>query len=106
MAKRAFVIAGDKAAKVANDESDFRYRASVHTLPVGAQVAVKTNPQAETQFMVEHGIVEFMVNGAASHALAGDFVRVPPGMTYAYRNAGDEIATVLERTVSPEAYKR
>jgi mannose-6-phosphate isomerase-like protein (cupin superfamily) len=106
MAKRAFVIAGDRAARVANDDSDFRYRATAHMLPVGVQVAAKVNAKAETQFMVEDGIVEFMVSGAASHALTGDFVRVPPGMTYAYRNAGDGVATILERTVSPEAYKR
>jgi mannose-6-phosphate isomerase-like protein (cupin superfamily) len=106
MAKRAFVIAGDRAATIANDDNDFRYRATVHTLPIGAQATAKANPEVETQFMVEDGIVEFMVNGATWHALAGDFVRVRPGRTYAYRNAGDGTATILERTVSPEAYRR
>jgi mannose-6-phosphate isomerase-like protein (cupin superfamily) len=106
MAKRAFVIAGDRVAKIANDVTDFRYRATAQTLPVGAQAAAKADPRAETQLLVEEGIVEFMINGAASHSLAGDFLRVPPGVSYAYRNAGDKVATILERTVGSEASKR
>jgi quercetin dioxygenase-like cupin family protein len=106
MASRAFVIAGDRAAVVANDFADFFYRGTAHRLPVGAQTAARTNPLAETQLMVEDGIVEFMVGGASSHVLAGDFVRVPPGVVFAYRNAGDGPATVLLRHVSPGAQKR
>lgn len=106
MTKRAFVIAGDRATTIANDVADFHYRAAVHVLPVGAQVPINVNTLAETQVMVEDGLVEFMVGGCAATLMAGDFVRVPPGAVYAYRNAGDGPATVLIRTTSPEAQKR
>jgi mannose-6-phosphate isomerase-like protein (cupin superfamily) len=101
MAQRAFVIAGDRAALIANDNCDFRYRAAVHYLPVGVQVPVRCHDTAETQFMIEDGLVEFMVGGAAGIVMAGDFVRVPAGVPYAYRNAGDTTARVLARTTSP-----
>ena len=39
MGTKAFVIAGSQAALVANDNCDFRYRASSHHLPAGVQVA-------------------------------------------------------------------
>lgn len=106
MTKRAFVIAGDRATTIANDVADFHYRAAVHVLPVGAQTAARVNAVAETQFMVEDGLVEFMVGGATTYLLAGDFVRVPPGVVYAYLNAGDGPATVLMRTTSPDVRKR
>jgi quercetin dioxygenase-like cupin family protein len=106
MAKRAFVITGDGAAAIANDVADFRYRAAVHTLPVGDQTPVHVNRAAETQFMVEAGTVEFMVGGATGVVLAGDFVRVPPGLAHACRNIGDGPATILVRTTSPDAHKR
>ena len=106
MGNRAFLIAGDRAALIANDSTDFRYRAAVHYLPVGVLVPTRCHDCAETQFMVEDGTVEFMIGGAAGMVLAGDFVRVPAGMPYAYRNAGDTTARVLVRTVSPLATPR
>ncbi|MDO8361021.1 MAG: cupin domain-containing protein [Devosia sp.] len=106
MGKRAFLIAGDRAALVANDVTDFRYRAALHHLPVGVQVPARSSQRAETQFMVEDGIVEFMIGGAAGMALAGDFVRVPPGVPFACRNAGDTTAVLLVRTTSPKTMRR
>jgi mannose-6-phosphate isomerase-like protein (cupin superfamily) len=106
MAKRAFVIAGDRAATVANDVADFHYRAAAHILPVGVQVAARVNPLAETQLLVEDGLVEIMVGGASAPVPSGDFVRVPPGVAFAYRNAGDGPATILMRTTSPVAGTR
>ena len=37
MNDRAFVIAGDRAAAIANDIRDHRYHAAVHYVPVGVQ---------------------------------------------------------------------
>src|SRR4051812_48476338 len=106
MGNRAFLIAGDRAAVIANDNCDFRYRATVHSVPVGVQVAARTNETAETHFLVDDGIVEFMIGGRAGIVLAGDFVRVPQGVPFAYRNAGDPTARVLVRTTSPAAARR
>ena len=56
MNERAFVIAGDQAAVIANDTNDARYRAAVHYVPVGVQVPVRSHGDAETQFMlITHG---------------------------------------------------
>lgn len=106
MGKRAFLIAGDQAAVIANDVTDFRYRAATHYLPVGVQAPARTNPNAETQFLLEDGTVEFMIGGASGIVFAGDFVRVPAGMVYAFRNAGETAARLLCRTVSPVAMRR
>jgi mannose-6-phosphate isomerase-like protein (cupin superfamily) len=106
MAQKAFVIAGDRAAIVANDNCDFRYRALAHYLPVGVQVPVRCHDNAETQFLIEDGLVEFMVGGGAGMVMPGNFVRVPAGVPYAYRNAGDTTAMVLVRTVSPQIARR
>ena len=106
MGKRAFLIAGDHAAVIANDGSDFRYRAAAHYLPVGVQLPMRCHDTIETQFMIEDGVVEFMVGGMASIVFPGDFVRVPGGVPYAYRNAGDATACILVRTVSPRVVRR
>jgi quercetin dioxygenase-like cupin family protein len=106
MGNRAFLIAGDRATVIANDNCDFRYRATVHCLPVGAQVAAHSHATAETQFLIDDGIIEFMIGGMAGIVLAGDFVRVPQGVPYAYRNAGDTTARLLVRTTSPAAARR
>jgi mannose-6-phosphate isomerase-like protein (cupin superfamily) len=106
MGHRGFMIAGGHAALVANDVNDFRYRATAHYVPVGVQVPVRTHDRAETQFVVEDGVVEFMIGGAAAIVLTGDFVRVPAGVPYAYRNAGDTTARVLMRAVNPTAVQR
>ncbi len=102
MAQKAFVIAGDHAAIVANDNCDFRYRAAAHYLPVGVSVPARSHDNAETQFLIEDGLVEFMVGGAAGIVMPGHFVRVPAGVPYAYRNAGETTARLLVRTVSPQ----
>jgi mannose-6-phosphate isomerase-like protein (cupin superfamily) len=99
---RAFVIAGDKAAIVANDTNDFRYRAAVHYVPVGVQVPVRSHGDAETQFMLEDGTLEFMVGGAATYLTAPNLIRVPAGVPYAYRNVGDDTARLLVRAQKPE----
>lgn len=102
MTNRAFVIAGDKAAIVANDINDFRYRAPVHYVPVGVQVPVRSHGDAETQFMLEDGTLEFMVGGASTYLTAPNLVRVPAGVPYAYRNVGDDTARLLVRARKPE----
>ena len=106
MGNRAFVIAAGHAALIANDVNDFRYRAAAHYVPVGVQVPVRSHDRAETQFLVEDGIVEFMIGGAAGLVLAGDFVRVPAGVPYAYRNAGDTTVRILMRAINPAAAQR
>lgn len=102
MNDRAFVIAGDKAAAIANDIRDHRYRAAVHYVPVGVQVPTRSHGEAETQFMLEDGMLEFMVGGAATYICAPNFVRVPAGVPYAYRNVGDHTARLLVRSHKPE----
>ena len=102
MNERAFVIAGDQAAVIANDTGECRYKAAVHYLPVGVQVPVRSHDCAETQFMLEDGTLEFMIGGAATFIAAPGVVRVPPGVPYAYRNAGDHTARLLVRVTPPE----
>jgi mannose-6-phosphate isomerase-like protein (cupin superfamily) len=102
MSQRAFVIAGDQAAIVANDVEDFRYRAAVHYVPAGVQVPTRSHGGAETQFMLEDGTLEFMVGGASTFISAPGIVRVPPGVPYAYRNASEHTARLLVRIAQPE----
>ena len=106
MGKQAFVITGDKAALIANDNCDFRYHATAHYVPVGVQVSARQHDHSETQFVVEDGILEFMIGGGGGMVMSGDFVRVPAGVAYAYRNAGDGTARILMRSVNPAATKR
>jgi len=101
MGHRAFLITGNHAVLIANDICDFSYLAAARSLPVGMRMPATSHDCAETQFMVESGAVEFMIGGASGTALAGDFVRVPAGVVYAYRNAGDIVAHLLVRTASP-----
>ncbi len=102
MTQRAFVIVGDRAARIANDVDDFRYRAAMHDIAAGLQMPAHCHAGAETQFMLEAGSLEFMVGGASGVITAPDFVRVPPGVSYAYRNAGAATARLLVRTVHPQ----
>ena len=106
MGNRAFLIAGSRAAVIANDNNDFRYSATAHYVPVGVQATARCHERAETQFLVEDGVVEFMIGGAGAMVLAGDFVRVPAGVHYAYRNAGDTTARLLVRSVNPRKTQR
>lgn len=96
------MIAGDRAALIANDIGDFRYLAAVHYVSAGAHVPVRSHGATETQFMLEYGTLEFMVGGASAVIAAPDFARVPPGVPYAYRNIGDTTARLLVRTKRPE----
>jgi mannose-6-phosphate isomerase-like protein (cupin superfamily) len=101
MRDRAFVIAGDRAAIIANDVSDGRYRAAIHYVPIGVQVPVRSHDHTETQFMLEDGTLEFMVGGASTYLAAPSLIRVPPGVPYAYRNVGDDTARLLVRAARP-----
>lgn len=99
---RSFFITGNKVIFIANGEgADLRYRAHYSVIPPFAQVPARTNPRTETAFVVEHGTLEFMVSGAVAQVQAGDFVRVPAGHTFAYRNVGNEAAHLLSRCVPP-----
>jgi mannose-6-phosphate isomerase-like protein (cupin superfamily) len=102
MNDRAFLIAGDQAALIANDMDDPRYRAAAHYVPVGVQVPTRSHGDAETQFMLEDGTLEFMIGGAATYVTAPYVVRVPPGVPYAYRNVGEHTARLLVRAHKPE----
>jgi mannose-6-phosphate isomerase-like protein (cupin superfamily) len=102
MNTRAFVIAGDRATVVANDIEDARYRAEAHFVPVGVQVPARSRGDAETHFMLEDGMLEFMVGGASTYLSAPSHVRVPAGVPYAFRNAGDDTARLLVRANKPE----
>ena len=101
MSEKAFLIAGDRAAVVANDIEDVRYRAAAHYVPVGVQVPIRSHAETEMQFMLEDGMLEFMVGGAATYLTAPSLIRVPPDVPYAYRNVGDHTARLLVRTVRP-----
>lgn len=101
MSDKAFLIAGDHAAVVANDIADVRYQAAVHYVPVGIQVPARSHRGIEMQFMLEHGTLEFMVGGASTMLAAPSLIRVPPDVPYAYRNIGDETARMLLRAVRP-----
>jgi len=106
MGNRAFAIASGTAVAIANDVDDFRYRAVSISVPAGVQTEPRTNDGFETHFLVEDGFVEVMIGGATAMVLAGDFVRVPPGIVFAYRNSGDEPARLLMRRVNPGPARR
>ena len=99
---RSFFITNNQVVFIANGEgADLRCRAHSTVVPPYAQVPTRTNPRSETVFVVEAGTLEFMVLGAVAHVAAGDFVRVPPGHAFAYRNVGAEAAHLLSRCVPP-----
>lgn len=102
MSEKAFLIAGDRAAVVANDIEDARYHAAAHYVPVGVQVPIRSHAGSEMQFMLDDGTLEFMVGGAATYIAAPGLIRVPPDVPYAYRNVGDHTARLLVRAVRPE----
>lgn len=99
--QHAFLIAGDAAAHIANDVCDFRYRARQRTVPPGTREPVTANLTLETQILVDCGIIEIMVGGAATPIPAGSFVRVAPGAVFAWHNAGPDTASLLIHTVTP-----
>jgi len=99
--QHAFLIAGDAAARIANDVCDFRYRARQRTVPPGTRQPATANLTLETQILVDCGIIEIMVGGAATLIHAGSFVRVAPGAVFAWHNAGPDTASLLIHTVTP-----
>lgn len=99
---KSFFISGNRVVFVANaDGADLRYRAHSYVVPPQVQVPTRTNDRSETVFVVESGMLEFMVGGAVGYVAAGKFVRVPAGVPFAYRNIGTEPCHVLSRCVAP-----
>lgn len=99
MSRRAFIIVGDRIVHIANPcGAGLSYQAQAHTVPPGTQVDPHVQEQAETVIVVEEGLLEVMVNGAAGLVSAGHFVRIPAKTCYAYRNDSDNAARVLQRT--------
>lgn len=99
MSRRAFFIAGDRIMHIANAcGAGLSYQAQAHVVMPGALVGPHVQDRAETVIVVEQGMLEVMVNGMAGLVDSGNFVRVPAGTWYAYRNAGDNVARVLQRT--------
>jgi hypothetical protein len=99
MPASAYFVSRNRAVRVANDNGPVPLNA--HQLPPMVQVGVRRNRLSEMLLFVEEGIVEFMINGAAGIVSAGGYVRVPVDTPYAYRNAGDETARLVSRTVTP-----
>ncbi|MEO6394736.1 MAG: cupin domain-containing protein [Devosia sp.] len=106
MPKTSFFVAGDRAALVANDTADLKYRAAVHYVPPGAQVPIRTNESNDTICFVEVGTLEFMIGGPAGFVGAGGFIRVPRGVPFAYRNAGRDTARLLVRAELPASTRK
>jgi mannose-6-phosphate isomerase-like protein (cupin superfamily) len=99
---KSFFLHGQRVVFIANAEgADLRYRAHAHTLPQGVQVPTRTNDKSRLIFVIERGMLEFMVGGAVGFVSAGDLVRVAPGLTFAYRNVGDGEAVILSRCDRP-----
>jgi mannose-6-phosphate isomerase-like protein (cupin superfamily) len=99
MSRHAFFIAGDRVVHVANAcGAGFQYQALAHTLPPQIQVGPHKHEAAETVLVVQQGMLELMVNGAAGYVGAGSFVRIPAKAWFAYRNVGDEAVRLLCRT--------
>ncbi|MEQ1771597.1 MAG: cupin domain-containing protein [Devosia sp.] len=105
MTNTSFFIAGKRAAVVANDIADLRYRAAVKYLPSGMQTPIRCNDNDETVIYVDKGTLEVMVGGPAGFAVEGDFIRVPKGVPFAYRNCGNDVARLLIRVQSPDGHK-
>ena len=101
--RHAFFLSDNRVIQIANPEgASFQYRAQPHNLPAGLQAGPYLHDGAETILLVRSGTVEAMVNGASAIIGAGEFVRVPPGATFGYRNAGDDPALLLCRTAPKE----
>lgn len=99
MTRRAFFLAGDRIIHIANPcGAGLSYQALQHVVLPGAQVGPHVQDQAETVIVVEHGVLEVMINGLAAVVSAGSYIRVPPKTWFAYRNDSTEPAQVLCRT--------
>mgnify|MGYP001329488266 FL=1 len=93
MTQRTYFISPDRALGVANDNR--AVPPHVHHLPSMMQTGIRHNGPAEMVLFVEAGIVEAMVGGAAGIVGHGTLIRIPPGATYAFRNAGDETVRLV-----------
>lgn len=101
MATSTYLVSRNTARRVANDNGPAPR--NVHHLPPMMQAGIRRNQLSEMLLFVEEGIVEFMVGGASGHVMAGGFVRIPADTPYAFRNAGDETARLVSRTVGAGA---
>lgn len=99
MPASAYIVSRSRTIRVANDNGPLPR--NVHHLPPMVQVGMRRNGLSEMILFVEEGLVEFMINGASGIVSAGGYVRVPADTHYAYRNAGDDAARLVSRTVSP-----
>lgn len=99
MSTEAFLIAGDRIVYIANPcGAGLQYRAHTQVLPPEALVPVQHHDSAETVIVIKQGTLEVMSGGASGYVSAGNFVRIPPKVAFAYRNAGDGPARLLMRT--------
>lgn len=99
MTKHAFFLVDDQVVHVANPAgAGFQYRAQPQLLMPGVQAGPFVHDGAETVIVVSEGIVEVMINGAAALVGAGSFIRIPPRVTFAYRNVSSDAVRLLCRT--------
>ena len=106
MSRRAFFIAGDRIIHIANPcGAGLSYQAQAHVVLPGAQVGPHTQELAETVLVVEHGVIEVMVNGMAALVTAGNFIRIPAKAWYAYRNDSGDAVRVLQRTAPVQPHR-
>lgn len=98
---RSFFVDDGRIVFIANAGADLRYRAHAHRLPPGAMVPTRRNERSTLVFVVESGTLEFMVDGAAGFVRTGEIVRIAPGSSFAYRNAGSSDALLLSRCQAP-----
>lgn len=102
MARHAFFVTGDRVLHVANASgAGFMYQAQAHTVLPQVQAGPFHHDSAETVIVVQHGMLELMINGAAGHLAAGAFARIPAGAWFGYRNSSDTPAHILVRTTPP-----
>ena len=90
-------FAGNRAYIIANDGAELKYHAAISYLPSGFEIGARTEQDRDMLFLVETGIVEFMVDGASDYVPAGHIVRIRKGSTFAYGNPGTQTARILVR---------
>lgn len=99
MSRHAFFIAGEQVLHIANPcGAGIGYHGQPHVVQPGAQVGPHMLEQAETIILVEAGVLEVMINGMTGWVKGGDFIRIPAGAWYAYRNDTENPTRILCRT--------
>jgi quercetin dioxygenase-like cupin family protein len=68
--------------------------AECRTAP-GAGAPPNRHPGDDEAFYVLSGRYEFTIAGEVRLASAGDYIRIPNGAPHHFRNAGDDVATML-----------